>query len=128
MAGSSVADPAQRIAWDLPGGHVGQNELPNNAVRRELDEELGIQVEAGDALELQTLTLTGDLTISTWLVTRWAGEVANRALDEHDQLRWFTLADMAAVNLAAPEIIDVCAAALISANPTTVVGDVSAMY
>jgi 8-oxo-dGTP pyrophosphatase MutT (NUDIX family) len=31
--------------WDLPGGHVGENELEAQALTRELWEELGIRVE-----------------------------------------------------------------------------------
>ena len=36
--------------WDLPGGVVELNESPRLAVSRELDEELGVEIPAGDLL------------------------------------------------------------------------------
>lgn len=39
-----VVDPEYKRGWDLPGGMVEANEPPVDAVRRELDEELGLAV------------------------------------------------------------------------------------
>lgn len=39
-------------AWELPGGKVEPDEDPKHAVRRELREELGIEVDVGDILEV----------------------------------------------------------------------------
>ena len=36
--------------WDLPGGVVELNESPRLAVSRELEEELGVEIEAGELL------------------------------------------------------------------------------
>ena len=36
--------------WDLPGGVVELNESPRLAVSRELEEELGVEITAGDLL------------------------------------------------------------------------------
>ena len=36
--------------WDLPGGNVRRSEVPVEAASREIEEELGIQVERWDAL------------------------------------------------------------------------------
>ena len=91
--------------WDLPGGHIESGEHPSAAVARELQEELGIRVDPAHAVELQTLTPTSDLTISIWLVTKWTGEVSNRAPLEHDELGWFSLAEVSQLKLASTEIM-----------------------
>jgi 8-oxo-dGTP pyrophosphatase MutT (NUDIX family) len=54
-----VRDPEERVLlcrltykqdWDLPGGVVEVGESPQQAVSREVEEELGLQVPAGDLL------------------------------------------------------------------------------
>ena len=54
-----VRDPEERVLlcrltykqdWDLPGGVVEVGESPQQAVTREVEEELGLQVAAGDLL------------------------------------------------------------------------------
>ena len=42
----------------------------------------------------------GEVTLSVFLVTRWLGEPANRALAEHDALRWFAAGDLDGLDLA----------------------------
>ncbi|WP_280385322.1 NUDIX hydrolase [Nocardia wallacei] len=42
-----LVDPNYKPYWDLPGGMAEDNEPPDHAVRRELGEELGIQLTTG---------------------------------------------------------------------------------
>jgi ADP-ribose pyrophosphatase YjhB (NUDIX family) len=39
-----LVDPVYKPDWDLPGGMAEANESPTDAVRRELREELGLNV------------------------------------------------------------------------------------
>ncbi|MGQ0432717.1 MAG: NUDIX domain-containing protein [Microthrixaceae bacterium] len=45
-----LVDPVYKEFWEVPGGLVEAGESPREAARRECDEELGLQVDVGDAL------------------------------------------------------------------------------
>jgi 8-oxo-dGTP diphosphatase len=45
-----LVDPRYKPDWDLPGGMAEANEPPADAVRRELREELGLELQIGDLL------------------------------------------------------------------------------
>jgi 8-oxo-dGTP diphosphatase len=45
-----LVDPTYKPDWDLPGGMAEANEPPAEALRRELREELGLDIQAGQLL------------------------------------------------------------------------------
>lgn len=45
-----IVEPKYKPAWDLPGGMAEANEPPHEAARRELHEELGLDVRVGRLL------------------------------------------------------------------------------
>lgn len=45
-----LVDPVYKPDWDLPGGMAEANEPPAEALRRELREELGLDIQVGDLL------------------------------------------------------------------------------
>ena len=84
--------------WDFPGGHVEQGEQPNEALRRELLEEIGVEIgpALSDPVQEVFRPKTG-LHLTLWLVTDWVGNLENRQLEEHDHLGWFGVKELCRV-------------------------------
>jgi len=80
-------------SWDLPGGVVEPGESLREALVRELREELAVAVDPASATLLCRVDL-GTARLHAWLVPDWAGEPVDAAPEEHDDLRWFGLADL----------------------------------
>lgn len=78
--------------WDLPGGCVEDGESEFAALRRELSEELGVQVDTTSASHLYRIAVgTPDepALLSAWLIREWHGTASNRAPEEHGDIGWF---------------------------------------
>ncbi|MFD7834372.1 NUDIX domain-containing protein [Streptomyces sp. NPDC059761] len=45
-----IVNPVYKERWNLPGGHIEEGELPAAAARREVREEIGLDLEIGDLL------------------------------------------------------------------------------
>ena len=80
--------------WDLPGGLIEAGESELEALTRELDEELGVQIVTDSASHLCRLTAgpaEEPALLSAWVVRDWQGTPANVAPEEHDDIGWFTV-------------------------------------
>ncbi len=85
----SASHPWYPSVWDLPGGHVEENEVPPVALVRELHEELGIVIpEPTDPAFAQLQQPDFDCRI--WVVREWIG-IPHIASDEHDDVGWWHL-------------------------------------
>ncbi|WP_158370898.1 (deoxy)nucleoside triphosphate pyrophosphohydrolase [Cellulosimicrobium cellulans] len=75
--------------WEFPGGKVEPGESPQDAVHREIREELGVAIELGSELPGPD---GGAWRLSDRYVMRlWQARIAEgepRPLVEHDALRW----------------------------------------
>jgi len=84
--------------WDLPGGHVESWETPIEALARELEEEVGIQIgEPGPEL---AQVVEPEFVLRIWLVEGWAGDPVNASPVEHDDLGWFDASEASGLALA----------------------------
>ncbi len=94
-------------AWDLPGGHVDDEETPRHALARELEEELGIAANvSGDGFA----RVEGiDFRMDIWIIDHWTGEPFNRQPAEHDALAWLTGQELSKLRVAdsrLPHLLD----------------------
>lgn len=84
-----VERPEGKIAalkWEFPGGKIEADETPREALDRELHEEIGIHVREARPLTLFTHTYRErKVTLHTFLVTAWDGEVQGR---ERQRFEW----------------------------------------
>ena len=87
-----IEDPAGRILiserkpdcayagkWEFPGGKVEPGETVEQALRRELHEELGVEVQAARPLiRFEHRYTDRHVLLDTWRVLRWSGEARSR--------------------------------------------------
>jgi 8-oxo-dGTP diphosphatase len=90
--------------WDIPGGHVEAGEAIEDAMRRELDEELGI---VPTAWAFHSRHADRQFELYLFMVTQWSGQLRARG-DEHADLRWHDLGVACNVpDLSSPRLGDV---------------------
>lgn len=57
-----ILKPPYKPTWDLPGGAVERDESPRTAARREVFEEIGLEVEPGALLAVDWIARSGDFS------------------------------------------------------------------
>ncbi|GLQ53775.1 NUDIX hydrolase [Devosia nitrariae] len=89
--------------WDAIGGRVEPAESIEDALEREISEEIGVTVTRADPLAVVEHPGPDDGQIirsHIFAVTAWIGEPQN-ICDEHTELRWFSIDELAGLeNLA----------------------------
>ncbi len=92
--------PAGKIAagkWEFPGGKIEADETPEQALRRELHEELGVQVQRCSPL-IRITHAYADRDVHMWVyrVSAWKGELQSC---DWQALYWGTVAQLRALDL-----------------------------
>lgn len=92
LAARRSAPPELAGLWEFPGGKIEVNELAEDALHRELSEELGITVRLGGEVVNPGnggWPLNANAEMRVWLVEVSDGTPA--PLEDHDELRWVSL-------------------------------------
>jgi len=81
------------LKWEFPGGKIEIGEQPRDALRRELDEELGINAEVSDEVSriVHTYANGGTVELRFFVVRGFAGTLENRIFRD---IQWVSPADL----------------------------------
>lgn len=96
--------------WDLPGGHVEDDETLEAALRRELVEELGIAAAISGPPDDYFRGAT--FRMAVWIIDAWEGEPTNLEPAEHDAIAWMSHQETTTLKLAHTGLATLLRAAL----------------
>ncbi|MEO8028740.1 MAG: NUDIX domain-containing protein [Bryobacteraceae bacterium] len=87
------SDDSHALKWEFPGGKVEAGESAEEALRRELEEELGIDATVGAEVERYPFAYAGKMpiTLAFFWVDQWTGEPVNRVFE---QIAWAAPVDL----------------------------------
>lgn len=85
-------DKVRGNLWEFPGGKIEEGETPQDALRRELQEELDVKARVGKLFGRATYTYPDTtVRISFYYATLYKGQLTGK---EHQGMRWMSREDL----------------------------------
>lgn len=82
------------LQYLIPGGEVEKLESAEQALKREIMEELGITVFSHIPLPTPEIRGLDNQILIPFLITGWEGNIPNSTLDKKDPLIWLTMSEV----------------------------------
>ncbi|HSA94648.1 MAG TPA: (deoxy)nucleoside triphosphate pyrophosphohydrolase [Acidobacteriota bacterium] len=87
--------------WEFPGGKLEEGEAPEAGLRRELEEELGVEARVGEFL--CSVPFSGSLASFELIVYRAELLGDDLRLTDHDEVRWLAPEEMDESSFSKPD-------------------------
>lgn len=102
LIGQRRTDQPMASLWEFPGGKIETGESPQQALARELSEELGIQASIGPPVTRirHNYRHGGAVDLQFFAVHEFAGEIDNQI---YQQVRWVRLQDLTTYDFLAAD-------------------------
>ncbi len=93
--------------WNLPAGHLDNNEILTEAAKREIKEETGCDVEITGVCQIGNRKLESDIFVSLIFTTKLLKEEIKFDTSEILDVKWFTYEEIVSMktDLRSPDLI-----------------------